>query len=72
MKTDRIVEILEEKNACSECACNMSDSIRPKGKWLIPYGSYSYWRTIYRCSLCGYETENNSNYCPNCGDYKRG
>ena len=27
MTTNRVVEILEDKNTCSECACNMSDSI---------------------------------------------
>ena len=44
---------------------------RSKGKWLTPYGSYRYRLTIYRCSLCEYETENNSNYCPKCGAYMR-
>lgn len=102
MTTDRVVEILEDKNACSECACNMSDSItcddcekaikiaieavkdmekykksiekseRPKGKWLTPYGSYSYRLTTYRCSLCECETDNRSNYCPHCGAYMKG
>lgn len=27
MTTDRALEILEDKNACSECACDISDSI---------------------------------------------
>ena len=40
---------------------------RPKGKWLTPYGSYSYRLTTYKCSLCGCETDNRSNYCPKCG-----
>ena len=44
---------------------------RPKGKWLTPYGSYSYRLTTYKCSLCGCETDNRSNYCPSCGAYMR-
>lgn len=44
---------------------------RPKGEWLTPYGSYSYRLTTYKCSLCGCETDNRSNYCPNCGAYMR-
>ena len=27
MTTDRVVEVLEDKNTCSECACDISDSI---------------------------------------------
>ena len=42
-----------------------------KGKWLTPYGSYSYRLTTYKCSLCGCETDNRSNYCPSCGAYMR-
>jgi len=38
-----------------------------RGKWLTPYGSYSYRLTTYKCALCGVETDNRSNYCPNCG-----
>ena len=38
-----------------------------RGKWLTPYGSYSYRITTYQCSLCGYKTDTNSNYCPACG-----
>ncbi len=38
-----------------------------RGKWLTPYGSYSYRITTYQCSLCGYKTDTNSNYCPSCG-----
>ena len=45
---------------------------RSKGKWLTPYGSYSYRLTTYKCSLCECETENNSNYCPHCGADMRG
>ena len=44
---------------------------RPKGKWLTPYGSYSYRLTTYKCSLCESETDNRSNYCPSCGAYMR-
>ena len=42
-----------------------------KGKWLTPYGSYSYRPTTYKCSLCGCETDNRSNYCPSCGAYMK-
>ena len=38
-----------------------------QGKWLTPYGCYSYRLTTYQCSLCGHKTNDNSNYCPNCG-----
>ena len=38
-----------------------------RGKWLTPFGNYSYMLTTYQCSLCEYKTKHNSNYCPSCG-----
>lgn len=40
------------------------------GKWLED--SEWWYQTIYRCSECGKQVSNMSNYCPDCGADMRG
>ena len=40
------------------------ESIHPTGKWIKhPQGKMS----LYECSKCGIWTDNDSDFCPNCG-----
>lgn len=42
-----------------------------KGHWTMPYGWIPYRKTIYKCSACGEEADNNTTYCPHCGAYMK-
>lgn len=49
---------------------------RPRGEWIgISYDGYADGYPVYdewECSNCGYETEEETRYCPNCGADMRG
>lgn len=49
---------------------------RPRGEWIgISYDGYADGNPVYdewECSNCGYETEEETRYCPNCGADMRG
>ena len=43
-------------------------SARPKGKWIFnPRDGIEAMFTKPKCSVCGFESADGLNYCPNCG-----
>lgn len=61
-----------------DIVCNAPSVVlsRPRGEWIgISYDGYADGYPVYdewECSNCGYETEEETRYCPNCGADMRG
>ena len=50
---------------------------RKRGEWIphekqVPWGDGTTDVTMFRCSVCGYEQDWQSKFCPNCGTDMRG
>ena len=58
-------EIRESMQKCAECG----DANMPKrGEWIYhPKDAIEMMFTLPKCSICGHESSDALNYCPNCG-----
>ena len=59
-------EIRESMQKCAECGDRM---VEPKrGEWIYkPKDAIEMMFTLPKCSVCGHESSDANNYCPNCG-----
>lgn len=53
--------------AYCEGATRAKETKRKNGEW---YRKYAF--QLWRCSVCEYESDGKTNYCPNCGANMRG
>lgn len=52
-----------------------AESQRKKGKWIDETFEFEPWLVVhhpYKCNQCGERSEEDSNFCPNCGAEMKG
>lgn len=55
--------------------CEDAEPERKKGKWVDETFEFEPWWVVhhpYKCNQCGERSEEDSNFCPNCGADMRG
>lgn len=61
------------RHLISDAADVIEDLLPKRGKWIYkPKDAIEMMFTLPKCSVCGHESSDANNYCPNCGSQMRG